>query len=554
MALGKETPRQKMIGMMYLVLTCLLAMNVSKDILKGFITVNENLERTNKNFTENTTKLMDGMKAAIDNGHPEVKHYYEKSIEAHQLTEQMIAYIGQLKSEVQQYTEDVPGADTMRLRFIEKQDDYDKPTYFFIGDDETKPKSGAFSARELREKLNGLSTELIKMVDKMYTTNGTRIPEEDYKTLRKKIEQLKPVDPNEKENDVPVTWEIQNFNQLPLAAVITNLSKMQSDVHNIESEMIGVFAAASGKLAIRFDTLRPCVIAKADYVQLGQPYNADVFLAASSSEFKSENLQMFLGEIDKSTGQPLPATQTLPIETGSGKIQLPTNTVGHHTYKGVIKLKDANGYYKYFDFEKEYTVAPVSVAVSADKMNVFYAGVPNPISVSAAGFAPQDVQVSISGCGGRLTALGNGKYEVMVSSPGNCEIRVSAKINNELKPQGQPIVFRVKPLPVPMARAAGVSGNGTLEVPLADIRSLGGVGVDLSGFPFQTTFLVTEFDIYVPYRGVTTPFHCTGNQLSTDAKQAIIQCPRGSRIFIDDIKARGPDKTYKLAAMTLRAK
>ena len=76
-----------MIGMMYLVLTCLLAMNVSKDILKGFVTVNESLERTNKNFTENTFKMLEAFKEAVDKGHHDALPYYQKAKESIKVVE-----------------------------------------------------------------------------------------------------------------------------------------------------------------------------------------------------------------------------------------------------------------------------------------------------------------------------------------------------------------------------------------------------------------------------------------------------------------------------------
>ena len=126
MAGMKETPRQKMISMMYLVLTCLLALNVSKDILKGFVTVNESLEKTNKGMSlSNEQMLVAFEKAAKEKA--SAKSYYEKAVEGRKLTMATVTYIDLMKKKLIEITEKVDKnvADTMQLRFVDKMDDYD---------------------------------------------------------------------------------------------------------------------------------------------------------------------------------------------------------------------------------------------------------------------------------------------------------------------------------------------------------------------------------------------------------------------------------------------
>ncbi|MBA3680414.1 MAG: hypothetical protein H0W73_04495 [Bacteroidetes bacterium] len=118
MSNAKETPRQKMIGMMYLVLTCLLALNVTKEVLQGFVTINESIETTNSNFTANTKNMMTAFEDAIKKGRNEAKPYYIKAKEVTQLSQTTFDYITTLKQNIQQYTEDVKGADTMKLSRI----------------------------------------------------------------------------------------------------------------------------------------------------------------------------------------------------------------------------------------------------------------------------------------------------------------------------------------------------------------------------------------------------------------------------------------------------
>lgn len=555
MSHGKESTRQKMIGMMYLVLTCLLAMNVSKDILKGFVTVNESLERTNKNFSENTVKMLEGFKDAIRNGHPEAKPYYDKAVEASTSTSELYTYIGTLKAQIQQYTENTKGADTMQLRYVEKKDNFDDPTYFLIGDNEASPKSGQYTARELREKITVLSDKLLAMIEGMRKAPGTKIPDSDFETLKKKILSIRPVDPNEKEDGVPVTWELQNFYHLPLAAVITNLSKIQSDLKNVEGEFVSVLAAAPGKVNVPINVFKPKVVARSGYVQAGQPYQAEVFLAASSTEFKDDNLQILLGEYDTITGRAKPGAEVLKIENGMGKVQFASNAPGHKDYKGTIRLKDGTGKYKYFPFEEEYIVANPSVAVSPEKMNVFYVGVPNPVAISAAGIAPGDLRVNITGCGGKLVDKGNGKYDIAVSSAGRCTVTVVAKTPEGMKQQGLPLVFRVKDLPDPMPRLGNKMGNGTLDASLLEVQSMNSLIADPGSFDFEAKFNITSFTIGISKGGIYKDFECNSNKLSEEARQELSKCKKGSKIFVENIKAVGPDKRERrLANMILRVK
>src|SRR4051812_48315564 len=115
MSNAKETPRQKMISLMYLVLTCLLALNVSREVLQGFVTINESLETTNANFSGNTQKIMAALEDAIEKGHHEYSPYFAKAKEVTRLTQVTYTYIDSLKHQLVKYTENEPGADTLEL-------------------------------------------------------------------------------------------------------------------------------------------------------------------------------------------------------------------------------------------------------------------------------------------------------------------------------------------------------------------------------------------------------------------------------------------------------
>ena len=153
------------------------------------------------------------------------------------------------------------------------------------------------SAKELREKMHTVVGKLTTMFNNMQKDSKTKLLPEDHVAILKKIESMDPKDPEKMADGVKETWETQNFYHLPLAAVITNLSKMQSDVKNVEAECISQLSGASGKIAIKFDKLSAKVIAPSSYIQSGSKYVADVFLAASSSSMGADQLSIFAGAI-----------------------------------------------------------------------------------------------------------------------------------------------------------------------------------------------------------------------------------------------------------------
>jgi len=551
----KETPRQKMISLMYLILTCLLALNVSREVLQGFVTINESIETTNHNFTSNTGKILEAIAEAIKQGRYEFTPYLQRSKQVNGLTESTYAYVDTLKKELLKYTEDKEGADTLTLGEVEKLDDYDKPTYFLIGDDETQPKTGRYSALELKRFLTNYCDSVGYLLDYMKDRPGLKLPEQDYKVLKEKIQLLRPHDNYRDADGQAQSWEMKQFYNLPLAAVITNLSKLQGDLRNLEGELINTFASAPGKLSVTFNLMQARIVPNSYYVQSGSPFVADVFLSATSSDFKEDNVQFILGEVDTATGKTAPDALVLPVENGTGKITIPTAGIGDKEAKGWIKFKDGLGRYKYYPYTASYKVANAAVAVSPDYMNLFYVGIENPVTVSAAGVAPHNLAVSIDGCGGKLTDKGNGKYTVDVNTAGKCTIRVSQKTPTGLQPQGKPLVFRVKKVPNPLLRvnAKTVSGNENFSV--SEARNIRSLTIDNSGFEFNAPFEMVSFRLSYGGRGMGFEEKTLyGTQLDAKTMSDMQRINKGGKIYFEDILIKAPDGPRKLPPIIITVK
>jgi gliding motility-associated protein GldM len=541
MSSGKETPRQKMIGMMYLVLTALLALNVSKEILQGFVMVDESIGKSKVILDENNSRIQKAFEAYVNDGNFEAKPYLLKSIETQKSIRIVDAYIDSMKVIIARKTEGISKSDTSQLRFMEKLDDYDTPTYLLIGSDESKPIDTKYSAKDLRLQLTNLHQDLLSLIDNMQKNSKTKLDDETIATLKQKLSTIKPVDRNLEKDGIKLNWELENFYHMPLAAVITNLDKIQADMKNLESEFLHTFAAASSKFLFKADKLHADVVAPSAYVLSGQPFKANIVLGASSSEFTPDRMEVLVGGVYDTMSKKLinPGTP-LVIKDGMGQYEAMTSATGEKKLQGVIKYKNSRGDFEYYDFNYQYTVAPPFSAVAADNMNIFYAGIENPVSVSAAGFSPSDLKVTVNGCGAEAIPNGAGKFTFKVKSAGTCSVAISAKVNGVYQQQGPAKTFRVKDIPPPVLKMGGKLATTNLEFTKNELKQVGGFGAESVGFMFPVNFVVKSFEVLVQGGGM---YPCTNNNLSDDAKNALANMRAGQIAYIDNIKVLTPKQT-----------
>lgn len=270
------------------------------------------------------------------------------------------------------------------------------------------------------------------------------------------------------------------------------------------------------------------ISANAGYVIAGQKYEAQIMLGAYSST---------INPTITVNGQPI------PVQNGVGTFSTVASGVGLHTYNVAISLKDQSGQIKTYTATAEYMVGAPAVSVSADKMNVLYIGVDNPISVAVAGVPAERVSASISGPGS-LIKSGPGKYIARVSAVGTVTVNVSAEFDGQVRPMGS-MEFRTKRIPDPVAEVAGSKG-GTLSAAVFKVQK--GVAAVLENFDFDAKFVVTSFTIGFDGAGFSDYIEANSNSayFTDEIEKYIQRCRPGTRVFIDNIHARGPDGTTRL--------
>ena len=550
------TPRQKMIGMMYLVLTALLAMNVSKSILDAFVIVNEGLERTNENFDKKNAKLYSDFKGALDKDPNKTKPYYDRAQTAKKLAKELNEYIEKIKKHVIEKTDkkEKAVADTISLKYVDAKDNYDVPTEVLIGSEPATPIDGDMTALDLKKKVAKYKDEMIKLFD----GKDLFLPA-DKKDMEGKLKAGLDL-PDGIENGVKAGWEVVNFYHLPLAAVIVNLTALQSQITNAEVDVVGKLLSAVSATDFKFDRLQAKVIAPSSVLIQGDEYKADVLLVASNS---TSNPKILLCAVDtsKNDGDTDPRLnkndpgKEIPVSGGVGKYKTGTGSTGEQKWSGVIQVEKPGGGSNYYPFAASYIVTPPALVVSATKMNVLYIGVPNPVDISVPGYAPELVTPSVS-AGNSISPdpAKKGSYVVnCAKGTKDATISVSVKQGSTSKGMQGGYKFRVKTLPDPIAKVAGQKNGG--EVSKGLLAASTGVSAIMENFDFELKVVVASFDVTMSVAG-DFKTESSNSYAFTGAQQAMLAKARNnSRLIFENIKVRLPDGTTRnLGTVALKVK
>ncbi len=547
MAHGKETPRQKMIGMMYLVLTALLALNVSKEAVEAFKLIDESLNKTILNFNvKNNLTYGEFDRAAAENA-VKAGPWRNKAYEVKERSKEVFDLIQELKLEIVReaekgHAEEVIEGTVIHTREIEKIDDNNTPSEILIGSDNNGKAYG------LKAAIEGYRSFLVETIDGKNANAEESI-----------LSSLNTDDFKNKDGAVD-TWEYHNFHTLPLVAVVAVLSKIQNDVKNAEAEAINFLYTMIDVGAFKFNKIDPVVIAKSNYVQQGSEYSAEIFIAASDTTQKPN---IFVGEYETTMVDGVPQyamksenpEQVPTDESGRGIYTVKPTSLGDKKLEGLIQLvSPTDGSTVSYPFETEYQVALPTFVVSPTAMNILYIGLDNPIDISVPGVTPDKIRASISH--GSLTRgrvrYGNRTYRgAWVAKPplGRNEVVIrvnSVKEDGTMQAHGN-ITFRVKKPPPPVAKIAGKKSG---SISLQELTAQVGVAAEVEDFEFDIQHQVTSFKVGVIARGLLAQEGSNSYRLTQAQKNLIAGLRRGSQIFFTEIKAVGPTgETLELPPM-----
>ena len=529
MSIPKE-PRQLMINIMYLVLSALLALNVSAEIFNAFKVVNKGLISSNKAL-DTANDAMPGIISERAKKKGEYKIYADRAPIARQYSKELSDYIDGIVDHMIDESGDQSGEHdegdyvyVKEMRELQGKKDKDITTRYLVnpGRDGEKGQVGA----EVKDMILQYKDKFLTLIDSADQASFASeiLLDIDDETWRK--------------SDKP-TWEAFNFNHMPLGATLPIFNKFKNDAKATEAAVLNYLMGKVGGEDIVLDRFTVVSAPKKSYVIKGEPFETEVFLSASASAASNTGVAISVN-----------GSNLKVDENGVAKWSGGTGSVGVKNYNATATVTNpVTGEVQTYKNTFSYEVGERSCNVAAEKMNVFYIGVDNPVSVTAAGISTNDLNVSASGAGITMTKSGNGKYIAKVASQGTATITVSG---GGLAPTK--FDFRAKRIPNPRAtlsnKDSGAMNNG-------EFKAQGGVIPVLDNFDFEARCNIAGFTLVrVARRQDPEQQINRGGVFSADSKRLVAQAKPGDTYYFENIRAKCPgDKvTRKINDLIFRIK
>lgn len=528
MALPKE-PRQKMINMMYLVLTALLALNVSSEIINAFETVNNSITTSNQIISDKNKLTYESLEAKKKDKQTETKAliWAPKAEAAKALAASMYTDIENLKSQLKEYagSHEEHGEQKMNA------DKLDASTRLM--EKEKKGEELYAKIAEFKKKLIGvLNPNDPAFADNPATKAAVAKAVADFeKSLPIDLTVPASTSGNKYENNAN-GWSMSNFHMTPAIAAMTILNKLQNDVRNSESQVIDFCHQQIGAVKVVYDQFEAIAQANRTYAMPGDPIEITAGIGAFSESAKPTITI---------------AGKAMPLERGKAIYKTTASGSGTQRIPVRIQYTTPDGEVKEKIETVEYTIGtPSGASVFLQKMNVLYIGVDNPMTISGGSVGAEKVRVSFSN--GEISRSGGDNYIARPKTPGMADITVNA--------DGKPYKFpmRVKYLPNP-AGFLGSKKSGNISA--AEFKAIGGIVAKLEDSDFEAAYKVVSYRFGAQGGPISVYAEAVnnGNRWSGQAAALVARTGPGSVVFFDNITVVGPDgKQRDIGSMSFKLK
>ncbi len=499
MAGGEMTPRQKMISLMYLVFIAMLALNMSKEVLSAFGILNEKLEVANRAADVRNGDLLTQLGEKATEQPKTYASLKKKADEIKALSTDFNTYIEKLKAE---FLKDASKEENGKYAYeaLDKGDAIDE--YWFSGD-----------------KYTAKGDEFVKKIND-YAKNVNKVLANDLPDIQKEVVErfnTRDIKANDGAKKLYLDYHYKGF---PLIASITKLTQLQADIKMTESDVMSAMFQGSLKRAASLSAFEAIVVPEKSTFFSGEAVKGKIILGKKDPNLKAHRVTVNGATLPESAMQ---AGQTL-FSFGAG-------SVGEHDITGKFEFKEGDSIVS-IAIKGNYVVVPKpnSATISADKMNVVYRGVKNPMTISFAGISDSDVSASAPGLS--KTAQ-SGKYMLDVTTLKSRELKinVTGKLPNNSGVVTDNKVFRVKDIPAPQGSIRGETG--TIKGPKSSLEA-STIGAVLEDFDFELGLSVSGFNIKIPGQPTIV---VTGNKLDARSKSALARAGKGEQITISEIKA-----------------
>lgn len=498
MAGGKQTARQKMINLMYLVFIAMMALNMSKEVLAAFGLMNEKLEKSNERTTERNSLFLQDLETKVQEQPDKYKLELEKTKRIGKLSDDLIAYLEKTKEVI---LGGVPADKREDYQTMDKSAPLDE--YFFKGGNITA------AGQDFISKINAYR----EGINKELTAEGSTT---DFTDIIKSVNADFSTEPVTSRDGVKKDWLNHNYEGFPMVASLTKLTQMESDVKKDQSEILSAILGGKLKSEVSLTNYEAIVVADKTAFFAGERFKGKIVLGKKDKTLKAHKVVV--------NGRELPAES---MQDGQTILDFGAGNVGERKISGEFQFKEGDSIIK-IPIKSSYSVipAPNAAVISADKMNVVYRGVQNPMTISVPGAA--NVTASASG----LRKSKGSKYIMDVTSLKQREVNINVKASVNGKSFTSSRKFRIKDIPRPVGTVRGEDGSVKMTKNALAISTVGAI---LPDFDFNLKLKVTGFKIKVP--GQPTA-RVSGSKLNSQARAALKRAKRGQSVQIFDINAK----------------
>ena len=501
-----NSPRQKMINLMYLVFIAMLALNVSSEVLDGFALVEESLLRSVKVATERNNRIFDDLVTAYNSNPEKTQEWYTKGALVKEKGDSLFNYTQELKDRIVKKVDGKEG----NPEHIKRPDDLNAAY-------EVMFEHGKNDAAKLKSEVDDYREIVTSLVSDL--------------SIKSIIENNLSTEPSEKAQTNKQSWEESMFWRMPVAAAITLLTKLQNDIRYAQGAVLGDLVKNIDLKDIRVNKIEAYVIPETQIVMRGGSYRAAIGAMALDS---TQRPHIFVN------GKPL-------TDEANGMYVAGAGSTGTFSVKGYIEMPQGDGSFITRDFSTEYFVIEPSATVAPVWMNMLYAGVENEIRIAVPGVANQNVTATISN--GTLTSKGNGIWVAVPNLGSDAEITVPAKMGGNRSQEMAKSTFRVRQLPdpTPYLNITNVDGNkvrykGGTPLARAALLAVDVLSAAIDDGILDQPFTVLRFDL-VKFDSMgfqmTTPSN--GANFTQQQKDVIRGAQRGQTLLIKGISVRGRD-------------
>ncbi|MDE6206341.1 MAG: gliding motility protein GldM [Muribaculaceae bacterium] len=506
---NRLTPRQKMINLMYIVLTAMLALNVSSDVLDGFTQVHEGLSRSNANYGQRNGAILSQLNSLAEKNPDKAVAWRDRALEVHSNTDALISYV-----------------DSLKLLIVRKADGSKGDPDNILNRDDLEA-----AAVVMLSPGNQLGAKLRGRVDDYAEYVSSFIPDS---AKVSNIHEALSTEPIVRSGTLaPQQWEEAKFEQQPVVAAVTLLSKLQSDILYAEGEALASLLSQVDAGDLRVNQTSAYVIPQSRLVMRGGKYSANIVLAAVDT-----------------TQRPRVFIEGRELQGSTGLYEVPTGSTGNFSYKGWLEVTNPDGTVTREDFNSSYTVIEPMATVSATMMNVLYAGIDNPVSISVPGVSMGDISATMTN--GTLTRQGDSWIARPTQIGKDATVTVTAQMDGRAVTMAD-TKFRVRKLPDPTPFIAYTDAQGNVEhyrggrpIAKAMLLAANGLQAAIDDGLLDTPFAVESFEtVFFDSSGNAMPEVSAGATFSQRQKQQFQRLSRGKRFFISRIRAKGPDGTTR---------